>query len=63
MLKSVNLSQMKKLISKIEEIGDDHHFTASDNPMHADAFKLNDSEKIEIIAKHFESIMHTWVWI
>lgn len=50
---------MKKLINKIEDIGDDHLFTSSDNPMHADAFKLNDAEKIEIIAKHFEAIMHT----
>jgi GTP cyclohydrolase I len=50
---------MKKLMNKIEEIGDDHHFTSLENPMHADAFKLNDSEKIEIIAKHFEGIMET----
>lgn len=50
---------MKKLMNKIEEMGDDHHFTSLENPMHADAFKLNDSEKIEIIAKHFEGIMET----
>lgn len=40
-------------------MGDDHHFTSLENPMHEDAFKLNDSEKIEIIAKHFEAIMQT----
>lgn len=50
---------MKKLMSKIEEIGDDHHFTSLENPMRADAFKISDSEKIEIIAKHFEGIMNT----
>lgn len=50
---------MKKVASKIEEIGDDHHFTSFENPMHADAFKLSDEEKIKKIASHFEQIMHT----
>jgi GTP cyclohydrolase IA len=50
---------MKKNIDKIQEIGDDHHFTSLDNPLHDKAFAISDKEKIEKIAQHFESIMHT----
>src|SRR5690348_2711174 len=37
---------------------DDHHSSAADTPMRADAFDLDDEVKIEKIEKHFREIMH-----
>jgi len=41
----------------IDAIGDDHVGTAYDTPLREDAFKLDDATKIEMIEKHFKSIM------
>jgi GTP cyclohydrolase IA len=40
-------------------IGDEHIGTSAETPLRKDAFWLSDQEKISIIAKHFEQIMHT----
>lgn len=46
----------EKLLSELNE----EHFSASlDTPMREDAFILNDTRKIKIIAEHFQQIMHT----
>jgi GTP cyclohydrolase IA len=42
-----------------DEIGDDHIMTSVETPMHADAFKMNDAEKMAKIEYHFKEIMHT----
>ncbi len=42
----------------IDDIGDNHVSTSVDTPMRDDAFVLTDSEKIEAIEQHFESIMN-----
>lgn len=39
------------------EAGEDHVLSSWDTPLRADAFALNDEEKIERIEKHFEQIM------
>jgi GTP cyclohydrolase I len=41
----------------IDEMGDEHVSTSVDTPLRADAFDLNDEEKIEKIALHFGEIM------
>lgn len=41
----------------IEEIGDEHVGTSYDTPLREDAFEMNDQLKIELIEKHFKSIM------
>ncbi|WP_431159390.1 GTP cyclohydrolase I FolE [Winogradskyella poriferorum] len=45
--------------SDIDEIGDNHISTSSDTPMRDDAFRLTDSEKIEIIQDDVRHIMET----
>ncbi len=46
----------EKLLSEINE----EHFSSSlDTPMREGAFNLNDTQKIKIIADHFQQIMHT----
>lgn len=42
----------------IEEIDENHVNFSPETPLRSDAFLLNDTEKIEMIANHFESIMH-----
>jgi len=42
-----------------EEFDDDHFATSWDTPLREDAFKLSDSEKIDIIEEHFREIMVT----
>lgn len=42
-----------------QEIGDDHIMTNIATPLRPDAFEISDEEKIEIIAEHFQKIMHT----
>ena len=37
----------------------DHLSSSADTPLRNDAFELSDAKKIEIIAVHFEKIMHT----
>ncbi|MDZ7807518.1 MAG: GTP cyclohydrolase I FolE [Gracilimonas sp.] len=51
---------MKTLdIDKItaEEIGEDHISTSVQTPLRENAFEMSDSEKIEVIQKHFAEIM------
>jgi GTP cyclohydrolase I len=43
----------------IDEIGNNHIASSSQNPMRADAFELSDDEKIEAIKKDVESILTT----
>jgi GTP cyclohydrolase I len=42
-----------------EEIGEDHISTSVDTPMRADAFEMNDDEKIANIEYYFRQIMDT----
>jgi GTP cyclohydrolase IA len=42
-----------------DEIGDDHIMTSVETPMHADAFRMTDAEKMAKIEYHFKEIMHT----
>ncbi len=42
-----------------EEIGDEHASTGIETPMKADAFDMNDDEKIKKIQFHFSEIMET----
>lgn len=42
-----------------EEIGEDHVSTSVDTPMRADAFEMNDDEKIAQIEYYFRQIMDT----
>lgn len=53
---------MKKLTldtTEADEMGNDHAGSSISTPMHKDAFKLSEEEKIEIIQEHFAQIMHT----
>lgn len=43
----------------IDEIGDNHIVTNSNNPIREDAFELSDDKKIELIKKNVESILLT----
>lgn len=43
----------------LHELNEEHLSTSIDTPMREDAFKLNDTQKIKIIADHFKQIMHT----
>lgn len=43
----------------IDEMGDDHISGSAQNPLREDAFSKSDEEKIEIIKKDFENILHT----
>ena len=46
-------------LKAIDEIGDNHHSTSAETPLRDDAFKLNDSEKIELIKEDVTRIMQT----
>jgi GTP cyclohydrolase IA len=54
------LDNIKKLtqIDENDEIGDNHLFTTIETPLRADAFKIDDELKIELIEKNFREIMH-----
>lgn len=41
-----------------DEIGDQHLFTSFETPLRPDAFELDDETKIELIEKHFESVLN-----
>jgi len=45
--------------NSFDELGDDHIGTSSDTPLRADAFKLSNEEKIDIIKDDVRHIMHT----
>ena len=43
----------------LAELNNEHCSSSIDTPMRGDAFALNDTQKIKIIAEHFQYIMHT----
>jgi len=49
-----------KIMSEIDndEIGENHLLTSIETPLHADAFKIDDELKIELIEKNLREIMH-----
>ena len=53
---SLNIRPLKP--SDAEDLGDDHVASSADTPLRADAFELDDEEKIVRIEKHFREIMH-----
>lgn len=53
-LEKVDLSQLD-----IDEVGENHLYSAIETPMKKDAFKLSDEEKIEKISESFRDIMDT----
>lgn len=54
------MDNIKKLtqIDENDEIGDNHLFTTIETSLRADAFKIDDELKIELIEKNFREIMH-----
>ena len=46
-------------LKKFDHMGDNHIGTGVETPIHKDAFKLNDTEKIEIIRDDVKHIMET----
>ena len=50
-------SASKHIDMLIDEMGDEHVSTSVETPLRADAFDLNDEEKIDQIAVHFAKIM------
>src|ERR1700741_3075205 len=53
---SLNIRPLKPLDA--DDVGDDHVASSSETPLRADAFELDDEEKIVRIEKHFKEIMH-----
>lgn len=51
------LDKQKKDFS-IDEIGEEHFSTNLETPLRADAFELDDEEKIDLIEEKFRDIMH-----
>ena len=50
---------LEKQLKAIEELGNDHVGTSANSPLRSDAFELSDIEKIALIKKDVENIMHT----
>ncbi len=50
---------LEKQLKAIEALGDDHLDTSANTPLRPDAFELSDIEKIALIKKDVENIMHT----
>ncbi|MAW95710.1 MULTISPECIES: GTP cyclohydrolase I FolE [unclassified Leeuwenhoekiella] len=46
-------------LNTLDEIGDNHHSTSAQTPLREDAFKLSDTEKIELIREDVNHIMQT----
>src|SRR3954468_12842316 len=53
---SLNIRPLKSL--ETDDIGDDHVGASAETPLRADAFDIDDEEKIEKIEKHFREIMN-----
>ena len=51
--------QNGKLNQTIDEMGDNHASGSAQNPLREDAFSKSEEEKIELIRKDFENILHT----
>jgi GTP cyclohydrolase I len=49
----------KDIVEKFIEMGDSHVSGSAETPMRADAFRLNNEEKIALIEKNFKEIMLT----
>lgn len=45
-------------VNNIDLIGDEHISFSPDTPLREDAFEMDDQLKMELIAKHFQEIMH-----
>ena len=52
-------TDLEKQLKAIEAMGNDHIGSATETPMRPDAFELSDIEKIAIIKKNVQTIMHT----
>ena len=50
---------LEKQLKEIEALGDDHVGTSANTPLREDAFDLSDIEKIALIKKDVEHILHT----
>lgn len=50
---------LEKQLKAIEALGNDHVGTSANTPLRSDAFELSDIEKIALIKKDVENIMHT----
>lgn len=50
---------LEKQLKAIEALGNDHVGTSANSPLRSDAFELSDIEKIALIKKDVENIMHT----
>ena len=48
----------EEILKDLDLIGDNHIMTSIETPMREDAFDMSDEEKISVIEKHFEKIMH-----
>jgi GTP cyclohydrolase IA len=55
--KEISLN-IRPLSSIDDELAEDHILSSFETPLRADAFELDDDEKIEKIEKHFREIMH-----
>jgi len=51
--------KIDKILDDIEEIGDNHVATSTDNPIRKDAFNLSDLEKIDLIKEDVKHILET----
>ena len=52
--------KLEKIITdSLDQIGDDHFSTSSENPIRADAFEMPDEEKIIVIKNHVKAILET----
>ena len=52
--------KLEKIITDtLDQIGDDHFSTSSENPIRADAFEMPDEEKINVIKNHVKAILET----
>lgn len=51
--------KIDKILDDIEEIGDNHVATSTDNPIRKDAFNLSDLEKIDLIKENVKHILET----
>jgi GTP cyclohydrolase I len=59
MIKDMFEGQNGKLNQIIDEMGDNHVSGSAQNPLREDAFSISEEEKIELIRKDFENILHT----
>jgi len=51
--------KIENQITDIDQVGDDHMGSSTDTPLKADAFKISDTEKIELIKEDIHHIMDT----